>query len=312
MRSGKEQVMTEPAKKNTPQGKFKFLSASDWKDYKLLDSGYGRKLEQFGKYKFDRPDSQALWSPQNPIQDWQADGIFNGGDQDEKGAWSFPLGKPPEEWSVHWQGLKIQARCAAFRHMGLFPEHSVHWNWAMEKIRNANRPTRVLNLFGYTGVMSLACAKAGAEVVHLDASPKSIGYGRENQELSGLDDKPIRWICDDAMKFLRREERRGRHYDGIILDPPKYGRGPKKEIWQLDEGLDELLSLVRSVLSPDALFVILTIYAVRLSYISVGQALASQLSGMSGGLEWGEMSLPEENREFHLPTAVYARWSSDL
>ncbi len=304
--------MTEPTSKSIPQGQFKFLSASDWKDYKLLDSGHGRKLEQFGKYTFDRPDSQALWSPQTPVQDWQADGIFKGGDQDEKGAWSFIAGKPPEEWPVSWKGLNIQTRCAAFRHMGLFPEHSVHWNWAMEKIRNANRPTRVLNLFGYTGVMSLACAKAGAEVVHLDASPKSIGYGRENQELSGLGDKPIRWICDDAVKFLRREERRGRFYDGIILDPPKYGRGPKKEIWQLDEGLDELLSLVRSVLSPDALFVILTIYAVRLSYISVGQALASQLNGMGGGLEWGEMSLPEEGRGFDLPTAVYARWSSDL
>ncbi|ACT59442.1 class I SAM-dependent methyltransferase [Hirschia baltica] len=305
--------MTEPTNnKKAPNGKFKLLSASDWKDYKLLDCGHGRKLEKFGNYTFDRPDSQALWPPQRPIDEWEADGIFRGGDHEDKGAWSFKGKQPPESWPMNWKGLQIQARCAAFRHMGLFPEHSVHWNWAVEKIRNANRPTRVLNLFGYTGVASLACAQAGAEVVHLDASPKSIGYGKENQELSDLNNKTIRWICDDALKFLKREERRGRTYDGIILDPPKYGRGPKKEVWQLDEGLDELLGLIRSVLAPDPLFVILTIYAVRLSYIAVGQALASQLSGLGGGLEWGEMSLPEEGRGFDLPTAVYARWSSDL
>ncbi|MFC7290447.1 class I SAM-dependent methyltransferase [Hirschia litorea] len=302
--------MTVP--NNIPKGQFKFLVADDWKDYKLLDSGQGRKLEKFGEFVFDRPDSQALWSPQTPVEEWQADGIFRGGDHEDKGAWSFKRKGPPENWPVMWNGINIQARCAAFRHMGLFPEHSVHWNWAMEKIRKANRPTRVLNLFGYTGVMSLACAQAGAEVVHLDASPKSIGYGRENQELSGLGDKPIRWICDDALKFLQREERRGRTYDGIILDPPKYGRGPKKEVWQLDEGLNELLRLTRSILSPDPLFVILTIYAVRLSYIAVGQALAAQLDDIGGGLEWGEMALPEEGRSFSLPTAVYARWSSDL
>ncbi len=304
--------MTALSNNAIPKGQFKFLSADDWKDYQLLDSGHGRKLERFAAYTFDRPDSQALWSPQNPISDWNADGVFRGGDHEDKGSWSFKNGPPPESWSVGWKGLDIQARCAAFRHMGLFPEHSVHWNWAVERIRNANRPTRVLNLFGYTGVMSLACAQAGAEVVHLDASPKSIGFGRENQDLSGLSDKTIRWICDDALKFLRREERRGRTYDGIILDPPKYGRGPKKEVWQLDEGLDELLALVRSVMSPNPLFVILTIYAVRLSYIAVGQALASQLKGLEGGLEWGEMSIPEEGRGFNLPTAVYSRWASDL
>lgn len=304
--------MSVPHDNKLPEGKFKFLIADDWKDYKLLDSGQGRKLEQFGDFIFDRPDSQALWSPQTPIDQWQPDGIFRGGDHEDKGAWSFKGKGPPENWPVMWNGINIQARCAAFRHMGLFPEHSVHWNWAVEKIRNANRPIRVLNLFGYTGVMSLACAHAGAEVVHLDASPKSIGYGRENQELSGLSDKPIRWICDDAIKFLQREERRGRTYDGIILDPPKYGRGPKKEVWQLDEGLDELLRLTRSILSPDPLFVILTIYAVRLSYVAVGQALSSRLAGVGGGIEWGEMALPEEKRGFSLPTAVYARWSSDL
>ncbi len=303
--------MTAPTNE-TPSGQFKLLSSDDWQDYALLDSGNGRKLERFGKFTFDRPDAQALWPPQNPVESWRTSGVFTSGDDEDRGAWKFSGAPLPESWKLQWNSLTIQARCAAFRHMGLFPEHSVHWRWAADKIRKANRPTRVLNLFGYTGVMSLACAQAGAEVVHLDASPKSIGYGKENQDLSGLNDQTIRWICDDALKFLRREERRGRRYDGIILDPPKYGRGPKKEVWQLDEGLKELLQLVRNVLSDDPLFVILTIYAVRLSYIAIGQALASSLAGCGGALEWGEMTIKEQARGFELPTAVYARWAKDL
>ena len=299
-----------------PTGNFRLLVADDWKDYELLDSGEGRKLERYGDYRFDRPDAQALWPSTTPRDSWKPDAIFAaGGDKsedDERGAWSFPSGSVPENWPVAWNGLVANALCASFRHLGLFPEHSVHWSWAAERIKRAARPVRVLNLFGYTGMMSLACAQAGAEVVHLDASPKSIGFGRDNQASSDLDDRPIRWICDDAMKFLQREIRRGRQYDGVILDPPKYGRGPKKEVWQLSEGLDELLGNVRTVLTPDPLFVILTIYAVRLSYLSVGQTLASHLSGLGGGLEWGEMTLKESRSDRLLPTAVYARWGSDL
>ncbi|MEM6625600.1 MAG: class I SAM-dependent methyltransferase [Pseudomonadota bacterium] len=295
-----------------PDGQFKLLVADDWADYQLLDSGNGRKLERFGPVTVERPDAQSLWAPARPIEDWRADAVFTGGDDEDKGKWRHVAAPPPESWPVTWEGLQFGARCAAFRHMGLFPEHSVHWRWAAERLQRAGRPTRVLNLFGYTGAMSLAAARAGAEVVHLDASPKSIGYGRDNQTASGLDDRPIRWICDDAIKFLRREVRRGRSYDGIVLDPPKYGRGPKSEVWRLQEDFDELLNLVRQLMSPDPLFVILTIYAVRLSYIAVGQALAQSLSGFGGGLEWGEMALKEEARGLHLPTAVYARWASDL
>lgn len=301
--------MVQTDKRKALQGDYKQLRADNWKDYQLLDSGHGRKLERYGDFTVDRPDAQAMWEPSNPVDNWKADGVFTGNDDEDRGAWKFPGKGLPDKWPMNWKGLTLEARCASFRHMGLFPEHSVHWEWATNKIKAAGRPIRVLNLFGYTGVMSLACAQAGAEVVHLDASPKSIGFGRENQTLSNLDDRTIRWICDDAIKFMRREERRGRTYDGIILDPPKYGRGPKKEIWQLDQGMDELLSLTRNLLSPDPLFVILTVYAVRLSFIAVGQTLAQKLNEFGGSMEWGEMTIPEANRNIDLPTAVYARWS---
>ena len=288
---------------------FELLIADDWRDYELLDCGDGRKLERFGAHIFNRPDAQALWKPQNPIEQWSASATFDAQGDEDKGKWDFQNGSLPDFWSVDWRGISLHARCAAFRHMGLFPEHSVHWSWAQDHVRLANRPVRILNLFGYTGAMSLACAKAGAEVVHLDASPKSIGYGKECQLASDLGDAPIRWICDDAVKFLQRELRRGRSYDGVVLDPPKYGRGPKKEIWQLDTGYPELLDLVRALLSPDPLFVILTVYAVRLSYLAVGQSLAERMEDLGGQMQWGEMALQESGRGNLLPTALYARWS---
>jgi 23S rRNA (cytosine1962-C5)-methyltransferase len=192
--------------------------------------------------------------------------------------------------------------------MGVFQEHSVHWRFAQEKIRAAGRPIKVLNLFGYTGMMSLACAAAGAEVVHLDASPKSNGYGKDNQAMSGLQDRSIRWIADDAMKFTAREVRRGNEYDAIILDPPKFGRGPKNETWRFEENLPELLDVVKQLLSDRPLFVILTAYAVRLSYLALSQALADRLSPLGGVMETGEMALPQQGSDRLLPTAIYARW----
>lgn len=294
---------------NTPAEQFKLLVCDDWRDYELLDSGDGRKLERFGKVRVNRPDPQALWSPQRPVESWKADATFaSKEDEDEKGAWSHAKA-PPAEWQMTWEGLKLNARLAAFRHMGVFPEHSVHWRWAMEKIRAANRPVQLLNLFGYTGMMSLAAAKAGAEVVHLDASPKSIGHGRENQALSGLDDKPIRWICDDAMKFLEREVRRGRKYEAIVFDPPKFGRGPKNEVWRFEDEYPKLLALVRQLMSDKPLFAIATVYAVRLSYAAVAQSLAGAFNGMGGRIETGEMAIRESGRGNVLPTGLYARWS---
>lgn len=289
------------------------LVADDWADYALLDAGDGRKLERFGRITVDRPDGQALWPPTRPLAEWSADAVFSSeGDDDERGAWRFPSTRPPERWEIGWRSLRLYARCTPFRHMGLFPEHAVHWGWAIDRIRAANRPpgnpVRVLNLFGYTGVMSLACAVAGAEVTHLDASAKAIAQARENQTLSGLDDKPIRWICDDTMKFVEREIRRGRTYDGVVLDPPKYGRGPKNEVWRFEQDFPGLLGHLRLLLSETPLFVITSAYAVRLSYLAVGQSLQSAMSDRGGLVEAGEMAIPVAGSRRLLPTALFARW----
>ena len=290
---------------------FQLLVSDDWRDYELIDSGDMRKLERFGPTRVNRPDPQALWRPQTPVESWKADAVFAAkDDEDERGAWTFTGNQPPEAWPIAWQGLKLNARLAAFRHMGVFPEHSVHWRWAMARVAAAKRPVQALNLFAYTGVMSLALAKAGTEVVHLDASPKSIAQGRENQELSGLSDKPIRWICDDAMKFVEREVRRGRKYDAIVLDPPKFGRGPKNEVWRFEEDFPKLLDLTRQLMSDKPLFVIATVYAVRLSYASVAQALGGAMAGLGGKLECGEMAIRESGRGNVLPTGLFARWSA--
>nr|WP_321359257.1 class I SAM-dependent methyltransferase [uncultured Hyphomonas sp.] len=286
------------------------LIADDWEDYALLDSGHLQKLERFGSQTVIRPDPQAFWEPARPVESWRADARFSSKNNDEDGSGNWDVLSPAAQdtWPMRWNGLTFNARRTAFRHMGIFQEHSVHWRFAQEQIRTAGSPVKALNLFGYTGMMSLACAAAGAEVVHLDASPKSNGYGKENQALSGLDDKPIRWIADDAMKFTAREIRRGNRYDGIILDPPKFGRGPKNETWRFEENLPELLDTVRDLLSDRPRFVILTAYAVRLSYLALAQALSDRLAPFGGTMEMGEMALPQKDSGRLLPTAIYARW----
>lgn len=287
----------------------RLLVADDWSDYALLDSGAGRKLERFGEQTVSRPDPQAFWTPSAPPDSWRADAVFDEKtSEDERGAWRLMRAGAPDVWTMRWNELTFQARRTPFRHLGVFQEHSVHWRFAQEQIRAAGRSVKVLNLFGYTGMMSLACASAGAEVVHLDASPKSNGYGKENQALSGLDDRPIRWIADDAMKFVAREIRRGNTYDGIVLDPPKFGRGPKNETWRFEESLPALFDGVRALLSPDPLFVIATAYAVRLSYLALAQTLADRLDGLGGAMETGEMAIPQQGSDRLLPTALYARW----
>jgi 23S rRNA (cytosine1962-C5)-methyltransferase len=290
-------------------GEFQLLVSDDWRDYELLDSGDMRKLERFGKVRVNRPDPQAFWAPKKPVETWKADAVFAAKtDDDDRGAWTFSCKQPPDDWPIAWQDLKLNARLAAFRHMGVFTEHSVHWRWAMDRVRQAKRPVKALNLFGYTGMMSLALAKAGAEVVHLDASPKSIAQGRENQALSGLEDKPIRWIPDDAIKFVERELRRGSKYEAIVLDPPKFGRGPKSETWRFETDFTPLLRHVRDLMSDKPLFVIATVYAVRLSYAAVGQALESAMKG--GKVECGEMAIRESGeRDLILPTGLFARWT---
>ena len=291
------------------------LLADDWHDYALIDSGDGEKLERFGPYTFVRPDSQALWPRRLSEKAWMFDAAFSGQESEEMGRWRF-IKRVPETWPISWDGIAFHARCTPFRHLGLFPEQSVHWRWCRDLIkarvkRHANTPPKILNLFGYTGVASLVCAKAGAAVTHVDASKKAVGFARENQALAGLDDKPIRWIVDDALKFVEREVRRGNRYDGIILDPPKHGRGPTGEIWKLEEGLNKLLSACNHLLTDDALFLVATVYAVRLSFLALDNSLAAALGDRAGRREAGEMAIPEHGSGRLLPTAIFARWSAE-
>lgn len=292
------------------------LVADDWRDYRLLDSGNGGKLEQVGPYRFVRPEPQALWTPALAANEWDgADAIFAPaatGDEDA-GRWRFNR-ELPETWTLAWDDLSFISRPTPFRHLAFFPEHSVHWRYARECLK-AHRGTQpeVLNLFGYTGLASLACAKAGAKITHVDASKKAIGFARDNQAASGLNDAPIRWICDDALGFVKREIRRGRRYDGIILDPPKFGRGPDGETWRLEEQLTDLLQGCQTLLRTDPNdrasakgFMIATVYAVRLSYLALAQAAQQMFEG--GEWQTGEMALPHEGRDMLLPTAIFARW----
>ncbi len=284
----------------------KTLIGEPWPDYGLIDSGNGRKLERYGRFRFIRPEPQAMWQPAS--DDWRADGEFiPGSDEDGGGRWYYEQPVPAEGWPLRWKDVSFQSSCTPFRHLGFFPDMAPVWDDLRGSI--ADKPdAEVMNLFGYTGMMSLACAAAGAEVVHLDASPKSNGYGKDNQAMSGLQDRSIRWIADDAMKFTAREVRRGNEYDAIILDPPKFGRGPKNETWRFEENLPELLDVVKQLLSDRPLFVILTAYAVRLSYLALSQALADRLSPLGGVMETGEMALPQQGSDRLLPTAIYARW----
>ena len=298
----------------------RILIADDWQDYRLLDSGNGGKLEQVGPYRFVRPEPQALWAPRLPPGEWDnADAIFapaQSGDEDV-GRWRFNR-ELPETWPLQWDDVTFLSRPTPFRHLAFFPEHSVHWRFARECIETrGDEPAEVLNLFGYTGLASLACAKAGAKVTHVDASKKAIGFARDNQRAAGLDQAPIRWICDDALAFVKRELRRGRRYDGVILDPPKFGRGPNGETWRLEDGLVDLLNDCQALLRTDANdrasakgFMIATVYAVRLSYLALAQTAAQVFDGASGEWQVGEMALPHANDDRLLPTAIFARWRS--
>jgi 23S rRNA (cytosine1962-C5)-methyltransferase len=289
------------------------LVADDWTDYALLDSGDGCKLERAGGFTFVRPEPQALWRPHRPASEWdRADAIFaaqggSGGDDDEAGRWRFnrPL---PERWPLAWRDLRFLSRPTPFRHLAFFPEHSVHWRFARARIAArppGSPPAEILNLFGYTGLATLACAAQGAKVTHVDASKKAIGMARDNQAHAGLAEAPVRWIADDALTFVKREVRRGRRYDGIILDPPKYGRGPNGEVWRLEDGLGDLLASCAAALALGG-FVIATLYAVRLSALALDIAMREAF-GAAGEWQVGEMGLPHADDARILPTAIFAR-----
>ena len=288
------------------------LETEGWSDYALLDCGAGRKLERYGAYRIVRPEAQALGTPRLPQAEWdRADAQFVGiGDEEADGRWRYrkPLG---ETWPLSYDGMKFLGRFTSFRHVGVFPEQASHWQWVEARIRAGRGKPKVLNLFGYTGLASLLAARAGAEVTHIDASRKAIGWARENQTVAGLKALPIRWICEDAMKFVEREVRRGNRYEGIILDPPKFGRGPKGEVWDIFESLPTMMRLCRQLLSDNPLFLILTAYSIRASFIAIDELAAEHLDGIGGLLESGELVLREEGGGRALSTSLFSRWSPD-
>jgi 23S rRNA (cytosine1962-C5)-methyltransferase len=283
------------------------LIAEPWADYGLIDSGGGAKLERYGAYRFIRPEPQAMWDPAS--KDWDAHGEFvPASDEDGGGRWQFDKPVPREGWPLSWEEVRFQASCTPFRHLGFFPDMAPVWSWGREQLAGLAKP-QFLNLFGYTGVGTLALSAAGADCVHVDASKKSVAQARENAALSGMSDRPIRWIIDDAAKFVAREARRGRRYDGILLDPPKFGRGPEGEVWRLEEDLPAVIAGCRQLLDENSRFLFLTVYAVRMSALAIGELLRAHFADLPGKVECGELAVREEARGLLLPTAIWARWS---
>lgn len=292
----------------------KIFCAKEWKDYELLDTGEGEKLERFGPYTFVRPYEDAVWKKTLSNEEWgKADGKFWSSKVGAKAGWKMSKAgfDMKSKWEMEYKGIKFLASPTPFRHLSFFPEQAVHWDFIEEKIKNAKRSIKFLNLFGYTGVASLFALRAGAEVTHIDASKQTLEQVKENQKLNnhlGLDKMPIRIMCDDAMKFLEREIKRGNKYDAVIMDPPKFGRGPKGEIWKIEKDLPKLLEQVRKVLSDKPLFVILNSYAIDSSSLSLGYALEDAMKparnasgiadagrGLSGEVSSGELCLFEKS-----------------
>jgi 23S rRNA (cytosine1962-C5)-methyltransferase len=290
------------------------VEMSGFSGYALIDSGAGRKLERFGKVVLDRPEAQALWSPGLARSAWdKAHAVFSAsGDEDEKGRWRIdkPVG---DHWSLDVAGVSMLCRLQGLWHVGLFPEQMPHWQWMLERMaemRSADPEAkpRVLNLFGYTGAASLIAANAGAEVTHVDASKKAVAWARENQAASKLTEAPVRWIVDDAAKFTAREVRRGRTYNIILVDPPKFGRGPAGETWDLFAGLKPLLGDCGKLLDQQSAALVLTVYAIRASTLAFAQLVSEVLGERGGTLECGELVIREQGGMRVLPTSLFTRW----
>jgi len=281
------------------------IIAEPWPDYGLIDCGNGQKLERYGPVTVVRPEPQAMWAPAS--DEWDPDASFVPGSDEEGGGRWVEHRAVPRQWELSRGAVRFNASLTPFRHLAFFPDMAPQWDWMRARADGAE----ILNLFGYTGVGSLILSEAGARLVHVDASKKSVETGKANAALSGLADRPIRWMVDDASKFTAREVRRGKRYDGILLDPPKFGRGPDGELWRLEENLAPLLADCRKLLDGDSRFLVLTVYAVRMSALAIGELVRQTLGDLGGQVEIGEMAVREEARGLLLPTAIFARWSKD-
>lgn len=282
-------------------------AADQWKDYEVLDTSNGEKLERWGDYFLVRPDPQVLWNTPKRLRQWKKpNGHYH---RSKKGGGQWEFFDLPKKWDIQYKDLKFHLQPFSFKHTGLFPEQAVNWDWFSGKIRNAGRPVKVLNLFAYTGGATLAAASAGALVTHVDASKGMVNWAKENAQLSGLREKPIRWLVDDCVKFVEREIRRGNHYDGIIMDPPSYGRGPKGEIWKIEEKIYPFIQLCTKVLSDDPLFFLINSYTTGLQPAVLTYMLETEVRAKFGGtVVSDEIGLPVSSNGLILPCGASGRW----
>jgi len=286
----------------------KLLIADKWTDYELLDCGDGQKLERWGPYIFIRPDPQVIWPKVSPGLWKNCDAIYqrssSGG-----GAWNF-VRKIPEYWTINYHSFKFKVRPTGFKHLGLFPEQQANWDWIMDMINGAQRPVSVLNLFGYTGGATIAAAAANASVCHVDAARGMVDWCRENAALCGLAEAKIKYIVDDCLAFIRREIRRGKSYDAIIMDPPSFGRGKRGEVWKLEDNLWELLDECRKLLGKNPLFLLVNAYTANLSPLVLANMVGASLKDRGGCIESGEIGLPVKSDGKILPCGIYCRWQA--
>ncbi len=264
--------------------------ADGWKDYEVIDSSKGEKLERWGNYLLVRPDPQVIWDTPKTHKGWKKmNGHYH---RSKKGGGEWEFFDLPEQWQIHYKNLTFNLKPFSFKHTGLFPEQATNWDWFSEKIKQAGRPIKVLNLFAYTGGATLAAAAAGASVTHVDASKGMVAWAKENAVSSGLEDAPIRWLVDDCVKFVEREIRRGNHYDAIIMDPPSYGRGPKGEIWKIEDAIHPLVKLCTQILSDNPLFFLINSYTTGLAPAVLTYMLATELKKWNGSVDSQEIGLP--------------------
>lgn len=283
--------------------------ADHWKDYEVIDTSCGEKLERWGKYILLRPDPQVIWKTEKTVPEWnRLNGHYH---RSSKGGGEWEFFKLPEEWTISYRELNFRLKPFSFKHTGLFPEQAVNWDWCSERIREAGRPVKVLNLFAYTGGATLAAASAGASVTHVDASKGMVTWAKENAAASHLEDAPIRWLVDDCVKFVEREIRRGNKYDGIIMDPPSYGRGPKGEIWKIEESIYPFVELAAKLLSEDALFFLINSYTTGLQPAVLSYMLSAVIQKKRGGeVQSSEIGLPVSSNGLVLPCGATGRWFS--
>jgi 23S rRNA (cytosine1962-C5)-methyltransferase len=281
--------------------------ADHWKDYEVIDTSCGEKLERWGRYILLRPDPQVIWKTEKTVPEWnRLNGHYH---RSSKGGGEWEFFKLPEEWTISYRELNFRLKPFSFKHTGLFPEQAVNWDWCSERIREAGRPVKVLNLFAYTGGATLAAASAGASVTHVDASKGMVTWAKENAAASHLEDAPVRWLVDDCVKFVEREIRRGNKYDGIIMDPPSYGRGPKGEIWKIEESIYPFVELAAQLLSDDALFFLINSYTTGLQPAVLSYMLSAVIQKKRGGeVQSSEIGLPVSSNGLVLPCGATGRW----